>query len=51
MTSDVESEKKLQTIIKKRGKAGLKIDDWILGMQSYGIPADKIAEIVKSPIP
>jgi len=50
-TSDVESEKKLQVIIKKRGKTGLKIDDWILAMQSYGIPADKIAEIVKSPIP
>ena len=50
-STDEESVKKLQVIIKKRGKAGLKIDDWIMAMQSYGIPADKISECVGSPIP
>lgn len=32
VSTDEDSQKKLGTIIKKRGKAGLKIDDWILGM-------------------
>jgi alanyl-tRNA synthetase len=48
--SDDESVKKLEKIIKtKKGK--LTIDDWIMAMQSYGIPADKIGEIVGAPIP
>ena len=48
--SDDESVKKLEKIVKQR-KGKLNIDDWIMGMQSYGIPADKIAEIVGAPIP
>ena len=27
------------------------IDDWILAMQSYGIPADAIAQISGQPVP
>jgi len=49
-TSDEESVKKLEKIIKQR-KGNLTIDDWIVCMQSHGIPADKISEIVKAPIP
>jgi len=33
----------------KKGKLG--IDDWITAMQAHGIPADKIAEVAKAPIP
>jgi len=48
--SDEESVKKLEKIIKtKKGK--LTIDDWITCMQSFGIAADKISEVVKQPIP
>lgn len=49
-TSDEESVKKLDKIIKQR-KGKLTIDDWIVCMQSHGIPADKISDIVKAPIP
>jgi len=49
-TSDDESVKKLEKIIKQR-KGKLSIGDWIVCMQSHGIPADKISEIVKTPIP
>ena len=48
--SDDESVKKLEKIIKQK-KGKLTIDDWIVCMQSHGIPADKISEIVKAPIP
>jgi len=48
--SDEESVKKLEKIIKSR-KGQLTLDDWIVSMQSHGIPADKISEIVGSPIP
>mmetsp|Transcript_3506 Transcript_3506/g.5263 ORF Transcript_3506/g.5263 Transcript_3506/m.5263 type:complete len:480 (-) Transcript_3506:954-2393(-) len=48
--SDDESVKKLEKIIKQR-KGKLTLDDWIVCMQSHGIPADKISEIVKTPIP
>mmetsp|Transcript_400 Transcript_400/g.787 ORF Transcript_400/g.787 Transcript_400/m.787 type:complete len:329 (+) Transcript_400:962-1948(+) len=48
--SDDESVKKLEKIIKQR-KGKLTIDDWIVCMQSHGIPADKIAEVVKAPVP
>lgn len=49
-TSDDESVKKLEKILKQR-KGKLTLDDWIQCMQSNGIPADKIAEVSKSPIP
>lgn len=29
----------------------LSIDDWIVAMQSWGIPADAISQITKLPIP
>lgn len=49
-SSDDESVKKLEKLIKQR-KGQLTIDDWIVCMQSHGIPADKISEIVKAPVP
>ena len=48
--SDEESVKKLEKIIKQR-KGKLTLDDWIVCMQSHGIPADLISEIVKAPVP
>lgn len=34
----------LNKLIKKR-KGALTIDDWIVAVGSYGIPADKVAEV------
>lgn len=42
--------KKLEKLLKSR-KGKLSIDDWIMCMQSHGIPADKIAEIAKTEVP
>lgn len=50
MFSDEESVKKLEKIIKQK-KGKLTVDDWITCMQSFGIPADKIAEVTKTEIP
>jgi alanyl-tRNA synthetase len=40
----------LKTILKNK-KNKLTLDDWVLCMQSHGIPVDKIAEISGTPIP
>jgi len=50
LTSDEESVAQLEKVVKKK-KGKLTIDDWIVCMQSHGIPADKISEVVKAPIP
>lgn len=43
-------EEKLKKLIKKRENK-LTIDDWILCMKTYGIPADKISSISGLDIP
>jgi alanyl-tRNA synthetase len=48
-STDKEQKEKLEKLIKKRGT--LTIDDWILAMQSWGIPADRISELTGTPIP
>ena len=48
-TDDVQSANLKKLLQKKKNK--LTIDDWIVAMQSWGIPADKISEISKAPIP
>ena len=50
LTTDDAQSLKLKDLIKK-GKGELKIDDWILAIQSYGMSADKISELSKLPIP
>jgi len=40
----------LEKLIKKKG-GKLSIDDWIMAIQSWGIAADKISELCKTPIP
>jgi alanyl-tRNA synthetase len=50
MFSDEESVKKLEKVIKQK-KGKLTIDDWVTCMQSFGIPADKIAEVTKTDVP
>lgn len=35
----------------KKRKNKLTIEDWIVAMQAWGIPADKISEVAKSPVP
>lgn len=49
VSTDSEQKSKLNKLITKKGK--LEIDDWIIAIQSYGIPADIISEIAKIPIP
>lgn len=49
-STDEKMKGNLEKLIKKRnGK--LTIDDWILCVGSYGIPADKVSEISKQPVP
>ena len=49
LSTDADQKTKLDKLIKKKG--GMTIDDWIVAMQSYGIPADRISEVAKIPIP
>ena len=49
-TTDINQRDLLKKILdKKKGK--LELDDWILAMQSWGVPADKISQISGLPIP
>lgn len=48
-TDDVQALNLEKLLKKKNGK--LSMDDWIMVMQSWGISADKISEVCKSPIP
>lgn len=49
LSTDSDQKSKLDKLIKKKG--GMTIDDWIVAIQSYGIPADRISEVAKIPIP
>lgn len=49
LSTDREQKEKLEKLIKKKGS--LTIDDWIIAMQSWGVPADRISELSKIPIP
>lgn len=49
LSTDKEQKEKLEKLVKKKG--GLTIDDWIIGMQSWGIPADRICELTGIQIP
>lgn len=49
-TTDDEQNKKLKGILTKK-KNKLELDDWIIAMQSWGIPADKISQISGLQIP
>jgi len=48
-STDKDQQKKLMNLFNKNKK--LSIDDWIIAMQSWGIPADAISQITKLPIP
>ena len=50
MNTDEEQKKYLDSLLKKR-KGQLTIDDWIVCMQSKGIPADKVSDYSKLPVP
>jgi alanyl-tRNA synthetase len=50
LATDSKQKDQLEKHIKKRG-GKLTIDDWILAMQSWGIPADRISEVSGIPIP
>ena len=49
LKTDQEQKVKLEKLIKKKGT--LSIDDWIVAMTSWGIPADTIAQISKQEMP
>ena len=48
-TTDKDQKQKLDKLAKKKG--GLTLDDWIVAIQSYGIPADRISEFTGKPVP
>lgn len=48
-TDDIQKDQLSKLVKKKKGI--LTIDDWILAMQSWGLPADTISDITKLPIP
>lgn len=48
-TEGAQKKKLEQLLAKNKGK--LPIDQWIMAIQSWGIPADAIATISKLPIP
>ncbi len=50
-STDEVQKKNLDKLIKQRKTGKLSIDDWIVAMQSWGIPADKISELSKEPVP
>jgi alanyl-tRNA synthetase len=49
--TDEVQRKNLEKLLKQRKNGILTIDDWIIAMQSWGIPADSISEISKQPTP
>ena len=49
-TDEVQS-KNLEKLLKQRKDGKLTIDDWIIAMQSWGIPADRISSLSKQPVP
>lgn len=48
--TDEIQKKNLEKVLKTK-KGVLSIDDWIVAMQSWGIPADRISEISGLPVP
>ena len=50
LSTDEEQKKKLEKLLKKN-KGVLSIDDWIIAVTSWGIPADRIAQIAKQEVP
>ena len=50
LSTDDAQTANLKKLLQKR-KNKLSMDDWIVAMQSWGIPADKIAEVSNTPIP
>ena len=50
LTTDKEQKDKVDKLLKKK-KGKLELDDWILAVQSYGMPAETVASITQLPIP
>ena len=50
LTTDKEQKEKVDKLLKKK-KGRLELDDWILAVQSYGMPAETVASITGLPIP
>jgi alanyl-tRNA synthetase len=48
--TDNKQKEQLEKHLKKKGGV-LSIDDWILAMESWGIPAERISDITSIPIP
>ena len=48
--TDEVQRKNLEKVIKQK-KGKLAIDDWIVAIESWGIPADKVAQISGIPVP
>lgn len=46
----MSQKKKLEQLLVKH-KGVLSLDNWIMAIQSWGIPADAIAQICNAPVP
>ena len=49
-STETAQKKKLQQLIAKN-KGKLSLDNWIMAMQSWGIPADLISQVSKEAVP
>lgn len=49
--TDEVQRKNLEKLLKTRKNGQLTIDDWIIAIQSWGIPADLISQIAKQEVP
>ena len=50
LTTDKEQKEKVDKLLKKK-KGRLELDDWILAVQSYGMPAETVSSIAGLPVP
>ena len=50
LTTDKEQKEKVDKLLKKR-KGRLELDDWILAVQSYGMPAETVSAITGLQVP
>lgn len=49
-STETAQKKKLEQLIAKN-KGKLSLDNWIVAIQSWGIPADVISQVCKEPVP
>jgi alanyl-tRNA synthetase len=49
--TDGAQAEKLEKLVQKKKGVPLTLDDWIICVSSWGVPADQVAKITKQPVP